>query len=134
MGLSGFTGVHTALSAFLILHSTKMKSELVVDVQEKEISIALLEDSRLVSLQKENRNQAYAVGDIYLAKVKKIMPGLNAAFVDVGYEKDAFLHYLDLGQQFSTYQEYLNECFADTKKVPQISKIKKLPDIQKTGT
>ncbi|MDE5843363.1 MAG: Rne/Rng family ribonuclease [Muribaculaceae bacterium] len=111
-----------------------MKSELVVDVQEKEISIALLEDSRLVSLQKENRNQAYAVGDIYLAKVKKIMPGLNAAFVDVGYEKDAFLHYLDLGQQFSTYQEYLNECFADTKKVPQISKIKKLPDIQKTGT
>lgn len=74
-----------------------MKSELVVDVQQEEVSIALLEDSRLVSLQKESRNIAYAVGDLYLAKVKKIMPGLNAAFLDVGYEKDAFLHYLDLG-------------------------------------
>lgn len=110
-----------------------MKSELVVDVQEKEISIALLEDSRLVSLQKESRNQAYAVGDLYLANVKKIMPGLNAAFVDVGYEKDAFLHYLDLGAQFSTYSTFLEECFKDTKRVPNISKLKKEPDIPKDG-
>ena len=65
-----------------------MKSELVVDVNQEDISIALLEDSRLVSLQKESRNIAYAVGDIYLAKVKKIMPGLNAAFIDIGYKKD----------------------------------------------
>ena len=77
-----------------------MKSELIVDVQQKEISIALTEDSRLVSLQKESRNIAYAVGDLYLAKVRKLMPGLNAAFVDVGYDKDAFLHYLDLGAHF----------------------------------
>lgn len=111
-----------------------MKSELIVDVQEKEISIALLEDSRLVSLQKENRNQAYAVGDLYLAKVKKLMPGLNAAFVDVGYEKDAFLHYLDLGPQFATYKEYLDDCFKDPRRVPNISKIKKEPDIPKSGT
>lgn len=110
-----------------------MKSELVVDVQEKEISIALLEDSRLVSLQKESRNQAYAVGDLYLAKVKKIMPGLNAAFVDVGYEKDAFLHYLDLGPQFASYKSFLEESFKDPKKVPNISKIKKEPDIPKAG-
>ena len=110
-----------------------MKSELVVDVQQQEISIALLEDSRLVSLQKESRNIAYAVGDLYLAKVKKIMPGLNAAFVDVGYEKDAFLHYLDLGPQFATYQAYIEEALKDKKKVPSISKIKPLPDIQKSG-
>ena len=110
-----------------------MKSELIVDVQQKEISIALLEDNRLVSLQKEGRNQAYAVGDIYLAKVKKIMPGLNAAFVDVGYEKDAFLHYLDLGPQFNTFQAYLNEAISDKKKVPSISKFKPLEDIQKQG-
>lgn len=111
-----------------------MKSELIVDVQEKEISIALLEDSRLVSLQKENRNQAYAVGDLYLAKVKKLMPGLNAAFVDVGYEKDAFLHYLDLGPQFSTYSDFLEECLKDPRRVPNISKIKREPDIPKNGT
>ncbi|MDE5878310.1 MAG: Rne/Rng family ribonuclease [Muribaculaceae bacterium] len=111
-----------------------MKSELIVDVQQKDISIALLEDSRLVSLQKESRNIAYAVGDLYLAKVKKIMPGLNAAFVDVGYEKDAFLHYLDLGAQFSTYQAFVKEALEDKKRLPNISKFKTLPDIPKTGT
>ena len=111
-----------------------MKSELVVDVQQKEIAIALLEDSRLVSLQKENRNIAYAVGDLYLAKVKKIMPGLNAAFLDVGYEKDAFLHYLDLGPQFNSYTSYLKEAFKDKRKVPSISKLKLEPDIPKQGT
>ena len=111
-----------------------MKSELVVDVQQKEISIALLEDSRLVSLQKESRNLAYAVGDLYLAKVKKIMPGLNAAFVDVGYEKDAFLHYLDLGPQFNTFAAFIKESLDDKRRVPDISKFNFLPDIPKQGT
>lgn len=111
-----------------------MKSELVVDVQQEDVSIALLEDGRLVSLQKESRNIAYAVGDLYLAKVKKIMPGLNAAFLDVGYEKDAFLHYLDLGPQFSTYSRFIKEAMEDKKKVPNISKFKPDPDIPKQGS
>ncbi len=111
-----------------------MQSELIVDVQPKEVSIALLEDSRLVSLQKESRNIAYAVGDIYLAKVKKLMPGLNAAFVNVGYEKDAFLHYLDLGSRFSSYSSFLETALADKKHVPSVSKMKLLPDIDKHGT
>lgn len=111
-----------------------MKSELVVDVQPTEVSIALLEDSRLVSLQKEARNISYAVGDIYLAKVKKLMPGLNAAFVNVGYEKDAFLHYLDLGSQFSSYSSFVKQLLDDRKKLPQVSKMKLLPDIDKHGT
>ncbi len=111
-----------------------MKSELIVDVQPNEVSIALLEDSRLVSLQKESRNIAYAVGDIYLAKVKKLMPGLNAAFVNVGYEKDAFLHYLDLGSQFSSYSSFLKTLLEDKKTVPSVSKIKRLPDIDKHGS
>ena len=111
-----------------------MKSELVVDVQQEDVSIALLEDGRLVSLQKESRNIAYAVGDLYLAKVKKIMPGLNAAFLDVGYDKDAFLHYLDLGPQFSSYIRFINEAMTDKKKVPNISKFKLDPDISKQGS
>lgn len=111
-----------------------MKSELVVDVSREEISIALLEDSRLVSLQKESRNVAYAVGDLYLAKVKKIMPGLNAAFVDVGYDKDAFLHYLDLGPQFSSYSAFIGEVLKDKKRVPSLSRLKLQPDIPKQGT
>lgn len=111
----------------------QLKSELFVDVQPKEISIALLEDSRLVSLQRESRNVVYAVGDLYLAKVKKLMPGLNAAFVDVGYEKDAFLHYLDLGPQFATYSDFLNQAFEHTESVPEISSIPAKPDIPKQG-
>lgn len=111
-----------------------MKSELIVDVQPSEVSIALLEDSRLVSLQKESRHLSYAVGDIYLAKVKKLMPGLNAAFVNVGYEKDAFLHYLDLGSHFSSYSSYLKQLLDDKKHIPAISKMKLLPDIDKHGT
>jgi len=111
-----------------------MKSELIVDVQASEVSSALLEDSRLVSLQKEARNIAYAVGDIYLAKVKKLMPGLNAAFVNVGYEKDAFLHYLDLGPHFATYSEFLNQLFTDKKRLPSVSRTKLLPEIDKHGS
>ncbi len=111
-----------------------MKSELVVDVNSQEVSIALLEDSRLVSLQKENRNIAYAVGDLYLAKVKKIMPGLNAAFVDVGYEKDAFLHYLDLGAHYNSFASFISEAMADKKKVPNLSKMTPQADISKQGT
>lgn len=111
-----------------------MQSELIVDVQKKDVAIALTEDSRLVSLQKEGRTTAYAVGDIYLAKVKKLMPGLNAAFVNVGHEKDAFLHYLDLGSQFSTYAKFLEEALDDKKKMPQVSRIKREADIDKHGT
>lgn len=111
-----------------------MKSELIVDVQAAEVSIALLEDGRLVSLQKEARNIAYAVGDIYLAKVKKLMPGLNAAFVNVGYEKDAFLHYLDLGSHFSSYEKFVAQLLADRKHQPRLSQMKLLPEIDKHGS
>lgn len=111
-----------------------MKSELIVDVQPADVSIALLEDGRLVSLQKEARNIAYAVGDIYLAKVKKLMPGLNAAFVNVGYEKDAFLHYLDLGPHFASYAEFVKTLLADRKRLPKIQQLKPLPEIDKHGS
>lgn len=110
-----------------------MQSELIVDVRPDEVSIALTEDTRLVSLQKEGRQTGYAVGDIYLAKVKKLMPGLNAAFVNVGYEKDAFLHYQDLGPQFSSYKTFVAEALADPKKIPQLARMKREPDIDKHG-
>lgn len=111
-----------------------MKSELIVDVQPSEVSIALLEDSRLMSLQKEARNISYAVGDIYIAKVKKLMPGLNAAFVNVGYEKDGFLHYLDLGAHFATYKEFIKKLLTDKSPVPSLSDLNILPDIDKHGS
>lgn len=111
-----------------------MSSDLVVDVRPNEISTALLEDGRLVSLQKESRDASYSVGNLYIAKVKKLMPGLNAAFVNVGFEKDAFLHYLDLGSQFNTYSAFMEEILKDRLHVPNISKITPKPDIDKHGT
>jgi len=93
-------------------------SELVVDVQPKEITIAVLEDKKLVELQQESLEGSFAVGNIYLGKVKKLMPALNAAFVDVGHKKDAFLHYLDLGVEFNSIQNF-QKLVEDKKKIPQ---------------
>ena len=82
-----------------------MNKELIVNVNPTEISIALCEDKVLVELNKEQCQTGFAVGDIYLGRVRKIMPGLNAAFVNIGHEKDAFIHYLDLGTQFPSLQK-----------------------------
>ncbi|PLX11907.1 MAG: ribonuclease E/G [Marinilabiliales bacterium] len=110
-----------------------MSTELVIDVTPSEIAIALLENKQLVELNNEKRNLQFSVGDIYLAKVKRIMPGLNAAFIDVGYDKDAFLHYLDLGPQFRTLNKFVKSSLSRKGKAPAIPKIKIEPDIDKNG-
>jgi ribonuclease G len=111
-----------------------MTSEVIIDVQPKEISIALLEDKSLVEYQNETRSVSFSVGNIYVAKVKKLMPGLNACFVDVGFERDAFLHYLDLGSQFNSYEKYLKQVQSDRKKLFPITKATRLPDLKKDGS
>ncbi|MCF0186002.1 MAG: Rne/Rng family ribonuclease [Bacteroidaceae bacterium] len=111
-----------------------MTSELIVDVQPKEVSIALLEDKNLVELQKEGRTESFSVGNIYLGKIKKMMPGLNACFVDVGYERDAFLHYLDLGPQFTSYQKYLKQVLSNKQKLHPFEKASILPELEKDGS
>ncbi len=110
-----------------------MISELIIDAQQKEISIALLEDQKLVEYQSEERSASFSVGNIYIAKVKKLMPGLNACFVDVGHERDAFLHYLDLGTRFSSYEKYLKQVQSDRKKLYPFSKATHQPGLQKDG-
>lgn len=111
-----------------------MTSEVIIDVKPKEISIALLEDKRLVEYQNEPRSANFSVGNIYIAKVKKLMPGLNACFVDVGFERDAFLHYLDLGSQFNSYAKYLKQVQSDRKRLYPFDKATHLPDLQKDGS
>ena len=111
-----------------------MTSEVVIDVQQKEISIALLEDKKLVEYQSEPREVSFSVGNVYAAKVKKLMPGLNACFVDVGFERDAFLHYLDLGSQFDSYAKYLKQVQSDRKKLYPFAKASRLPDLKKDGS
>jgi ribonuclease G len=73
-----------------------LTKELIINAVPHGVEIALLEDKKLVELHSEKADANFAVGDLYLGKVKKLIPGLNAAFIDVGFEKDAFLHYTDL--------------------------------------
>lgn len=110
-----------------------MNRELIIDSSTSEVNIALLEDKCLVELHKEKNNNNFAVGDVFLGKVKKIMPGLNAAFVDVGYEKDAFLHYLDLGPQIRTLNKYTKLGLLGKSHLTSIEKFKLEKDIEKTG-
>ncbi|MBR3064165.1 MAG: Rne/Rng family ribonuclease [Bacteroidales bacterium] len=92
-----------------------MDKDLIIDVGQSEISIALLENKRLIELNREKtEGRGYSVGDVYLGKVKKILPSLNAAFVDIGDEKDAFVHYLDLGLNFKAFDHFVRNINGNT--------------------
>ena len=110
-----------------------VERELVINAHASEVDIALLEDKVLVELHKEKTNNQFAVGDVYLGRVKKILPGLNAAFVDVGYEKEAFLHYLDLGPQINSLLKFKNMLTSSKEGEVTMDKFKLEPDIEKSG-
>lgn len=86
--------------------NTQITRELIISSDVSEVNIVLLEDKQLVELHKEQKNNSISVGDVYLGRIKKILPGLNAAFVDIGCRKDAFLHYLDLGPQIQSLRKF----------------------------
>ncbi len=86
-----------------------MSYELIINSTPTEVTIALLSNKKLIELHKDKHDTSFNVGDIYLGKVRKIVPSLNAAFVDVGYEKDAFLHYLDLGPQYKSQNKFVQK-------------------------
>lgn len=110
-----------------------MNSELVIDSTGTEVNIALLEEKSLVELSTEKKDNNFSVGDIYLGRIKKIMPGLNAAFVDIGYEKDAFLHYLDLGPQLKSLVKYINNTTSGKQPEGLLNNFQPEKDIEKTG-
>jgi ribonuclease G len=111
-----------------------MNKELVVSAGEEHVQIAMLEDGRLMELHQENLDLNFAVGDMYLGKVKKLAPSLNAAFVDIGYSKDAFLHYHDLGPQVKSLITYAQLVSSGKYKSSNLKSFRKEPMIQKDGT
>ncbi len=113
--------------------NSDVSKELILDVTESEVTIALLEDKQLTELNREKRTHSFSVGDIYLGRVRKIMPGLNAAFVNVGYERDAFLHYLDLGPQLRSLHSYYNLAVQKRGRIPPLHKMRMEHDIDKDG-
>jgi len=109
----------------------KISKELIITSREMEVQIALLEDKKLMEIHRERKSEECAVGDIFFGKVKKIMPGLNAVFVNIGDGKDAFLHYLDLGFHARSLNEFVDQAIINHKK--SIANIKLQPEVEKNG-
>lgn len=110
-----------------------LNSELIIDASSSEVTIALVEEKRLVELNKEKKENSFSVGDIYLGRVKKLMPSLNAAFVDIGYEKDAFLHYLDLGPQVQSLLKFMKTTASGSQSQSLLNDFEIEPDINKAN-
>lgn len=110
-----------------------MNLELVVDVRNDSVWIALLRDGSLIELHEQRSNNDFVVGDIYLGKIRRLSPSLNAAFVDVGYERDAFLHYLDLGPKYKSFSKYLKQSLQGKQKVSDLQYFTLEKDILKDG-
>ncbi len=109
-----------------------MTKELIIHSQGAEINIALMEDGRLVELNQDREGAGFSVGDIYIGRVRKIMGGLNAAFVNVGYEKDAFIHHLDLGGAYNNYAKLAKQIGRKGGTI-DISHERLYPDIKRDG-
>ena len=110
-----------------------MSYELVINSTKDDVVTALLNENKLVELHKQGIDDKFNVGDVYFGKVKKIVPSLNAAFVDVGYEKDAFLHYLDLGPQYKSMNKYVQDSLKGKQSTHKLGYNKIEPDILKDG-
>ncbi|MFC2467885.1 MAG: Rne/Rng family ribonuclease [Capnocytophaga endodontalis] len=110
-----------------------MTKELIIRSGASDVDFALLKNGRLVELHKEEDTNRLSVGDIMLAKIHKPIQGLNAAFVNVGYEKDAFLHYHDLGPQLSSLLKFIKEVSSGKIKDYSLKDFKLEPDINKNG-
>ena len=110
-----------------------MDKELVINSTPTTVEIALLEDKKLVELHYQKTNTNFSVGDIFIGKVKKLMPGLNAAFVDIGHKKDAFLHYTDLGPKLDTLLKYTDQAHKGATNSSSLTNFDFEPEIIKTG-
>lgn len=108
--------------------------ELIINSSSEGVELALLEDKKLIELHNENGSNEFTVGDVYLGKVRRVIPELKAAFVDVGYEKDAFLHYSDLGPKFNSYDKFTQDVIQGKQNSPALSYFKFQPEIEKDGS
>lgn len=110
-----------------------MEKELIISALNGAAEIALLEDGNLVELHKQKSNTLYNVGDIFLGQVKKLMPGLNAAFVDIGHKRESFLHYTDMGPQLSSVIHYSDIAIKGQLNYPMLDQFQIQPEINKNG-
>jgi ribonuclease G len=117
-----------------ILKYITVNNELIIRTSSDTVDFALLKEGKLIELHREEDDSSFSVGDIYLAKIRKSVTGLNAAFVDVGYEKDAFLHYHDLGPQLSSMLKFIKGIRTNKIKSYNLEKFPFEKDINKDGS
>ena len=110
-----------------------MNKELIISANEEGIQLALTEDKQLVELHKEKTGNKIQVGDVYVGKVRKLMQGLNAAFIDIGEEKDGFTHYLDLGPDYASVIKYMRLAMNGDSSMATLKGFKNEPILEKTG-
>jgi ribonuclease G len=111
-----------------------MKTELIIRSNSSDIDFALLKDGKLIELNKETSDNKFSVGDIFLAKIGKVLPGLNASFVNVGYPKDGFLHYHDLGAQVQSLNKFIKRVSTGKYKEFTLKNFRPEKDIHKDGS
>lgn len=122
------------LKTYVELHKQNyMSNELIINSTQKGSRIALLKNKKLVEYHQDEDGNRFNVGDVYLGTVKKVVPGLNAAFIDIGYEKDAFLHYLDLGPQLQSLLKFTKQVFSGRITGGKMNGFKREKDIDKFG-
>lgn len=123
------------LNIVILMESEKESvKDLIVDVRETEVQLALMDNHKLIEFNKESlTDHSFTVGDVFLGKVKKIMPALNAAFVDIGDEKEAFIHYLDLGLYFDAFDQFVKKSNPNTNAGDLFSGIELGPILAKEG-
>src|SRR5574337_1926487 len=84
-----------------------MRREIVVNSSLVETRVAVIEDGTLVELLIDNTHTQSLAGNIYKGRVLKILPGMQAAFVDLGLAKDAFLYVRDICEDVEEYEQLL---------------------------
>jgi len=111
----------------------RVNKELIIRSHSSVVDFALLKDGKLIELNKEVEDNEFSVGDIFIAKIRKPVPGLNAAFVDVGHEKDGFLHYHDLGPKLPSLLKYIKQVSTGKNKDYLLKQFRFEKDIEKDG-
>jgi ribonuclease G len=110
-----------------------VNKELIIRSNSSAVDFALLKDGKLIELNKEVDNAQFSVGDIFVAKVRKTIVGLNAAFVNIGFEKDGFLHYHDLGPNLPSLQHFIKQITTGKSKDYTLKNVKFSEEISKDG-
>ncbi len=110
-----------------------VEKELIINSTPTEVEIALLENNKLVELHHQKTNNNFTVGDIFLGRIRRLMPGLNAAFVDIGHKRDAFLHYTDLGPKLRSLLKFTEQSMSGKHNAPNLDHFTFEPEIVKTG-